>query len=615
MIVKCERCQTKFKIPDDKVTDKGVKVRCTKCQHTFRVNRAGPVDAAPAGERTVPVAPAIAPAAPVPEANPFAQFAALGDGPAPPTRPGVYLPGLAQSRDPGPLAPSFDAQRHVPSEEFEAPTKVATLPASVTAAARAQAQTWSAPPPAAEEPSSGDATSPGMTAGFDLGLLAAPGPAASSVVVKAPPGANPFDFAAALELPDRGVGFAPPAQEEAPPPAPPAPRPALYPAEQPSFEGGDPFADLQGALDDALPIGAPVAAPPPPLPPPPAPKPAPTSRSGSGFAPVSTSRSGSALPPVPTSRSGASLAPVPAPPSAPRPRPQPAPAPSLGETSLEQETVTRQTLPTQPAVEIPEDPGFDGPGDFSAPPADAGLGELSQGSARAALFDMPAAPAPEPMEPSSAPTSPEVETTPAPPPEAIAPAAEPAEAPPQERSFGSRYRTLSMVVNVAIAAVLLLVVTVTGMVFLNEGKLEASSFTPSRLGALFFSRPDLVAVDLSNGLYETSGGRPVFYVRGEVKNRGAGPVRARVRAEILDGETLVRTGDAWAWAAPTPAELSQIRVAEDVERLNQRADTAKAVDPGGRAPFVIAFYEYPSDLRGFRVRVTVTPAEAATAAR
>ena len=70
MIVKCERCQTKFKIPDDKVTDKGVKVRCTKCQHTFRVNRAGPVDAAPAGERTVPVAPAIAPAAPVPESWP-----------------------------------------------------------------------------------------------------------------------------------------------------------------------------------------------------------------------------------------------------------------------------------------------------------------------------------------------------------------------------------------------------------------------------------------------------------------------------------------------------------------------------------------------------------------
>ena len=39
MIVKCDQCQTRFKIPDEKVTSKGVKVRCTKCQHTFRVKR------------------------------------------------------------------------------------------------------------------------------------------------------------------------------------------------------------------------------------------------------------------------------------------------------------------------------------------------------------------------------------------------------------------------------------------------------------------------------------------------------------------------------------------------------------------------------------------------
>ncbi|NPC75606.1 paraquat-inducible protein A, partial [Corallococcus exiguus] len=39
MIVQCEQCQTRFKIPDEKVTEKGVKVRCTKCQNTFRVAR------------------------------------------------------------------------------------------------------------------------------------------------------------------------------------------------------------------------------------------------------------------------------------------------------------------------------------------------------------------------------------------------------------------------------------------------------------------------------------------------------------------------------------------------------------------------------------------------
>src|SRR5690349_1634501 len=70
MIVKCENCQTRFKIPDDKVTEKGVKVRCTKCSHTFRVKRG-----ADGSALIVPSAPsAVPPVAAVPE-NPFAQFA------------------------------------------------------------------------------------------------------------------------------------------------------------------------------------------------------------------------------------------------------------------------------------------------------------------------------------------------------------------------------------------------------------------------------------------------------------------------------------------------------------------------------------------------------------
>lgn len=39
MIIKCEKCQTKFRLDDSKVTDRGVKVRCTKCKHVFRVHK------------------------------------------------------------------------------------------------------------------------------------------------------------------------------------------------------------------------------------------------------------------------------------------------------------------------------------------------------------------------------------------------------------------------------------------------------------------------------------------------------------------------------------------------------------------------------------------------
>lgn len=37
MIAQCDACQTKFRIDDAKITEKGVKVKCTKCQNTFVV--------------------------------------------------------------------------------------------------------------------------------------------------------------------------------------------------------------------------------------------------------------------------------------------------------------------------------------------------------------------------------------------------------------------------------------------------------------------------------------------------------------------------------------------------------------------------------------------------
>ena len=39
MIIQCEQCQTKFRLDDSKVTDKGVKVRCAKCKHVFTVKQ------------------------------------------------------------------------------------------------------------------------------------------------------------------------------------------------------------------------------------------------------------------------------------------------------------------------------------------------------------------------------------------------------------------------------------------------------------------------------------------------------------------------------------------------------------------------------------------------
>ena len=41
MVVQCPSCQSKFRIADEKVTDKGVRVRCTSCKNVFQARRPG----------------------------------------------------------------------------------------------------------------------------------------------------------------------------------------------------------------------------------------------------------------------------------------------------------------------------------------------------------------------------------------------------------------------------------------------------------------------------------------------------------------------------------------------------------------------------------------------
>ncbi|MEW5854204.1 MAG: zinc-ribbon domain-containing protein, partial [Myxococcota bacterium] len=54
MIVACEKCQTRFRVADEKLTPQGLRVRCSKCSHIFSVM--------PSPEETLGPAPAAAPA-------------------------------------------------------------------------------------------------------------------------------------------------------------------------------------------------------------------------------------------------------------------------------------------------------------------------------------------------------------------------------------------------------------------------------------------------------------------------------------------------------------------------------------------------------------------------
>ncbi|MFP2913467.1 zinc-ribbon domain-containing protein, partial [Pyxidicoccus sp. 3LFB2] len=125
MIVKCERCQTRFKIPDEKVSDKGVKVRCTKCQNTFRVTRE--TDTAATG----------APPAPPPDGqvDPFARFGAAPDPRGVEiTKPGYFAQGVEATKGSTAArqssAPwnSVDGDIDTEAGVFHEPTRVGPIP-------------------------------------------------------------------------------------------------------------------------------------------------------------------------------------------------------------------------------------------------------------------------------------------------------------------------------------------------------------------------------------------------------------------------------------------------------------------------------------------------------
>lgn len=226
------------------------------------------------------------------------------------------------------------------------------------------------------------------------------------------------------------------------------------------------------------------------------------------------------------------------------------------------------------------------------------------------MFDMPtaapaAAPAPSPLA-DLPPPEPEPAPAPVAPPPPAAPAA--AAAVPASDEPRPRRNVVGIVVNVGIAAVLVIGLVVVGSAFLNEGKLSAESLSLENLKSTFAPSTPFVARDVSNGLYETKAGRAVFFVRGEVVNRTDDTVNIIVRAELVEGEIVVRGAESWAGVPPSPEELFLVDGNEALEKLNQKVEQRSTpVAPGAAVPFVVTFTEYPPDLKDFRVRVTARP--------
>ncbi len=164
---------------------------------------------------------------------------------------------------------------------------------------------------------------------------------------------------------------------------------------------------------------------------------------------------------------------------------------------------------------------------------------------------------------------------------------------------------MGIIVNVAIAAVLVLGLVVVGSAYVNEGKFSTEALSIEGLRNTFAPSVDFVANDVSNGLYETRAGRSVFFVRGEVMNRSEASVKIVVKAEIVEDGKVVRFGESWAGEPASPEEIFLIQSTESLEALNSKVEKRSIVVPAGAAAaFVVPFTEYPPDLKGFRVRVS-----------
>lgn len=484
MIVKCERCQTRFKIPDEKVTEKGVKVRCTRCQNTFRVARE--------------------PASPPPaEMDPFALFD-MPEKPTAPkpegeiTRPSFFKEGVEATRPPPPQPPSQpwnDVDSDLGEDVHHEPTRVGPLPLPPGARPPAVAPLPFEPPPAI------------------------PAARPNSVAAAPAPEADPFFD---IDL------------DDGPPPQ--APKPAT--------EAGD--VDLFGSFDFGEPEPPPASAEP---------------------ASAESSSSDSAL-------------------SAPEPS-ESAPFNLPGGAE-----------PDRSLFGHHDDGMTDEAVEFKVSEPDSPVG-------RKEVIDLPPMSAVELDAPASV-----REVGSEPPSPMSRPTGRPEDMGlPERKMSGAARKVTGVVINLVVAAVLVVGLAAVGSVYLREGRLDWSVLSPSRLQALVTPPPrPLVAVDVSNGLYDTREGSPLFFVRGDVENRGTSAARVKVRAALYDGDQRVKSQEGLAGALPTPEELYAIANVEGAAALRARLDaSATEVPPGGRAPFALVFQEYPAELDAFRLEVTLEP--------
>jgi predicted Zn finger-like uncharacterized protein len=700
VIIPCKQCHTRFKVPDGKVTARGLKVRCSRCGHTFRIfpdsgteQGADPAPAAarPKGpdpfeafgpdgssemektpERGTAVSALLAKMEPSQGEEDFdvdvsgvesASTEPAWNFPPAPSRPGPAAAAAValDADEPEPqTAPAWEIETPGPpspaafaAEVFgRAPVPVRPLPPErETAPLATSLDTPSNPSLARPVPS-------GLANLFEepSAELTPPGPEETKEALARGPASSPpgedltslsgFTPAWGLSAPSRALSvdgklsthvssLSPPIEPEAPPPEPQFGGAGTVLDDLPSLE---PPAQLPGHGELELDSGTGT---------PDWSEVSPTNLGGNQI------ELGGDLPSMDLDRRAPATAdPAPAdfswsPPAAPSPPASPgagwALAPPVTDPAIPAWKPAAASPPAAPAASAPlPGPGWDDPfadlpaslrppsaEPVSAPPAraapnavmldeaparsstatDHGYFEMPEGGLSAEL--PPAPPAgllpdvPEAMEPP--PSVPLLPSTSGPisviskPPGRIRLGL-------QERELPGAARQISAVVlNVGLAALLLLVVVGLVSRWATAGRVDGSALSPRRLVQALAPGTGVSPVEVTPGTYETRSGRWLLYVRGRVRNRGAPQTRVRVRAEVWDGAQAVKTGETLAGAIASPEELWRAATPADIEALRARLlGSARPVADGQEADFLVLLDEAPRDLSGLRLKVTAS---------
>jgi hypothetical protein len=176
-------------------------------------------------------------------------------------------------------------------------------------------------------------------------------------------------------------------------------------------------------------------------------------------------------------------------------------------------------------------------------------------------------------------------------------------APPPRRAL-----VASALTGVVLAAVVLVVL------------LFASLFDGAIPSWLSLGAPsDVVATRIRSGLYETATGKPVFFVRGRVENRGKtarGPVR--VVAELVGRSGADARAEAIAGVEPSVEDVYALRSGGDADKLARAlsgSEGDRRIQPGSSLPFFAVIADPPADLARHKLVVRVEPQEAPGAPR